>query len=40
MARFFIRDAEGNVVLDCPLQVLDQGEITKPITLAHKANPK
>jgi hypothetical protein len=35
MARFFIRDAEGNVVLDCPLQVLDQGGNHQ----AHNANP-
>lgn len=34
-ARFLIRDAEGNVVLDCPLQVLDQGGNHQ----AHKDNP-
>jgi hypothetical protein len=33
-ARFLIRDAEGNVVLDCPLQFLDQGGNHQ----AHKAN--
>jgi hypothetical protein len=35
MARYFIRDASGNVVLDCPLQVLDQGGNHQ----AHKASP-
>jgi hypothetical protein len=35
IARYFIRDASGNVVLDCPLQVLDQGGNHQ----AHKANP-
>ena len=35
MARYFIRDASGNVVLDCPLQVLDQGGNHQ----AHKAHP-
>jgi hypothetical protein len=35
MARYFITDASGNVVLDCPLQVLDQGGNHQ----AHKANP-
>jgi hypothetical protein len=34
MARFFIKDAVGNVVLNCPLQVLDGGN-----NQAHKANP-
>jgi hypothetical protein len=36
MARYFIRDASGTLVLDCPLQVLDQGGNQQ----AHKANPK
>jgi hypothetical protein len=35
MARYFIRDASGNVVLDCPLQVLDQGGNHQ----AHEQNP-
>jgi hypothetical protein len=35
LARYFIRDALGNVVLDCPLQVLDQGGNHQ----AHKQNP-
>jgi hypothetical protein len=34
-AAFKIRDAQGNVVLNCPLQVLDQGGNHQ----AHKANP-
>jgi hypothetical protein len=34
MARFVIKDAGGNVVLNCPLQVLEGGN-----NQAHKANP-
>jgi hypothetical protein len=34
LARYFIRDASGTLVLDCPLQVLDQGGNHQ----AHKQN--